>query len=62
MNDEVMKYHHHHPEFIVRGFHPKLVLPLTLEDPFPMMLQLGLSTQPVSNTSLIVPMYVKEKV
>jgi tRNA threonylcarbamoyl adenosine modification protein YeaZ len=60
MNDVVMKYVHDHPALLLRGFHPKLSLPLTIEDPFPMMLELGLSKPIVSNISFIVPLYVKE--
>lgn len=61
-NQEVENYIKKHPHLLRRGSHSKLSIPLTIEDPFLMMLELGMATQPILNGQDIMPTYVKEKV
>jgi tRNA threonylcarbamoyl adenosine modification protein YeaZ len=60
-NQQVLHYIQQHQDMIVRGYHPKLALPLTIQDPFAMFLMLGLSQKPILQLSDIKPYYVKEQ-
>lgn len=60
-NQDVVTYLKNHPEYQVRGDHPKLNLPITKKDPFSMMLALGLTQKPIQHLDLILPFDVKDK-
>lgn len=60
-NQDVLNYLNNHPEYQVRGDHPKLNVLMKKVDPFPMMLTLGLFQKNILHLDQILPFDVKEK-